>query len=155
MNRFRHLRRLKFELIRRCHVAWGRRVMRKISETGGDLEFQCNICGTSSKSRLRDVCDRETPSCSRCGSTLRLRSIVHLLSVELFGESLILSDFPEDERISGLGMSDWEAYAVPLSEKLVPSRGPVRFVLELAAGRTREIGLQRGDRVIHDRMPDP
>jgi len=41
---------------------------------------------------------------------------------------------------------------VPLSEKLVPSRGAVRFVLELNAGMSRSIGLKPGDRVVHRRM---
>ena len=61
--------------------------------------------------------DREVPSCSQCGSTVRFRSIVHVLSIELFGQSLALPDFPERRDLKGIGMSDWEGYAGPLSGK--------------------------------------
>lgn len=47
-----------------------------------------------------------------------MRSIVHVLSTELFGESLALPDFPERPELRGLGMSDWDGYAEPLSRKL-------------------------------------
>jgi SAM-dependent methyltransferase len=60
---------------------------------------------------------REKRSCSECGSTVRCRQIVHLLSVALFGQSLALPDFPERPDIKGVGMSDWNGYAVPLASK--------------------------------------
>ncbi|MGH9903496.1 MAG: hypothetical protein ACRD68_16940, partial [Pyrinomonadaceae bacterium] len=41
-----------------------------------------------------------------------------MLSTELFGESLALTDFPERRDISGIGMSDWDGYAAPLALKL-------------------------------------
>ncbi len=37
----------------------------------------------------------------------------------------------------------------PLSEAVIPSGEPVRFVLELVAGTARKIGLKPGDRVRH------
>ncbi|HUG63336.1 MAG TPA: DUF192 domain-containing protein [Methylomirabilota bacterium] len=37
----------------------------------------------------------------------------------------------------------------PLSEAVLESGEPVRFVLELVAGMARQIGLKRGDRVRH------
>jgi uncharacterized membrane protein (UPF0127 family) len=37
----------------------------------------------------------------------------------------------------------------PLSERLVPSNGPARFVLEVVAGTARKLGLAPGDRVAH------
>jgi hypothetical protein len=37
----------------------------------------------------------------------------------------------------------------PLSEALVPSNGPVRFVLEVVAGTARRLGLKAGDRIEH------
>jgi len=37
----------------------------------------------------------------------------------------------------------------PLSERPVPSGGPVRFVLEVVAGTTRKLGIRPGDRVAH------
>jgi uncharacterized membrane protein (UPF0127 family) len=37
----------------------------------------------------------------------------------------------------------------PLSERLVPSNGPVRAVLEVVAGTARKLGIAPGDRVAH------
>lgn len=37
----------------------------------------------------------------------------------------------------------------PLSTKIVPSGGPVRYVLEVIAGTSARIGLKPGDRVLH------
>src|SRR5687767_11446852 len=38
---------------------------------------------------------------------------------------------------------------VPLSLEQVPSRGPVRGVLEVIAGTSRKLGIAPGDRVAH------
>jgi SAM-dependent methyltransferase len=82
----------------------------------GSLTFRCNICGLCGVALMSQI-DREVPSCSGCGSTVRFRSIVHALSTELFGRSLALPDFPERRDLKGIGMSDWEGYARPLSAK--------------------------------------
>ncbi len=82
----------------------------------GELSFRCNICGEANHTRIEKL-DREIASCEKCGSTVRWRSIIHLLSVELFGESLALTEFPVRADIKGMGMSDWEGYAVPLAGK--------------------------------------
>ena len=37
----------------------------------------------------------------------------------------------------------------PMSERLVPSAGPVRGVLEVIAGTARKLGIKPGDRVAH------
>ena len=37
----------------------------------------------------------------------------------------------------------------PMSERLVPSDGPVRGVLEVIAGTARKLGIKAGDRVAH------
>lgn len=77
-------------------------------------QFSCNICGaTCSVDYPLSNLPREEPTCS-CGSTVRFRWIVHALSVELFGESLPLSSFPEMRQIKGIGMSDCRAIAEPL-----------------------------------------
>lgn len=39
--------------------------------------------------------------------------------------------------------------AVPLSEEVIPSRYPVRAVLEIAGGSSRRLGIAIGDRVLH------
>lgn len=83
----------------------------------GRLSFSCNICGRGSSAEMAEL-DREKPSCESCGSNVRWRAIVHLLSVGLFGRSLALPDFPVRRDIVGVGMSDWDGYAVPLSRKL-------------------------------------
>lgn len=81
----------------------------------GSLYFKCNICGKITLIRV-DELGREIPTCS-CGSTVRLRSIVHLLSLELFGESVALPDFPVRPDLYGWGMSD-AGYAELLSKKM-------------------------------------
>jgi SAM-dependent methyltransferase len=47
-----------------------------------------------------------------------LRSVIQLLSRELFEESLVLADFPERTGIDGLGLSDWPGYAERLAAKV-------------------------------------
>lgn len=37
----------------------------------------------------------------------------------------------------------------PMSEKIIPSGGPVRGVLEVIGGTARKLGITRGDRVAH------
>jgi hypothetical protein len=37
----------------------------------------------------------------------------------------------------------------PLSEKMIPSGGPARAVLEVVAGTARKLGIAPGDRVAH------
>jgi GT2 family glycosyltransferase len=70
----------------------------------GTLKYRCNICGRACKTPVVDL-GREKPSCE-CSSTVRSRSIVHLLSKELFGRSLALPDFPVRPDLHGWGMSD-------------------------------------------------
>jgi len=81
------------------------------------VAFRCNLCGTHNvvpRSRL----GRETPSCSRCGSTVRFRAMAHLLTAALFGEGIALVDLPARKDIVGIGLSDAHAYAAPLAKKL-------------------------------------
>jgi hypothetical protein len=79
-------------------------------------EFTCNICGRRSLwsgSKL----DRESASCSACGSNLRTRGLIHALSLELFGTSLPLPEFPRVRSLRGLGLSDPAAYAESLASR--------------------------------------
>jgi SAM-dependent methyltransferase len=78
--------------------------------------FTCNICGVVCE-RLSAPPGREVPSCSACGSTVRLRSLIALLSREIFGVVLALPDFPVLKGIRGIGMSDPPELAEPLAEK--------------------------------------
>ena len=83
----------------------------------GSLIFQCNICGKKSITAT-DKLGRENITCLYCGSTVRMRTIVHALSTVLFGESLGLRDFPVRPQVQVLGLSDWDGYAIPLARKL-------------------------------------
>jgi len=83
----------------------------------GTLLYRCNICGSRCETKVVEL-KREEPSCLWCGSTVRMRAITHVLSMELFGKSLAIPDFPERPDITGIGMSDWIGYAVPLGKKL-------------------------------------
>lgn len=78
--------------------------------------FSCNICGVACK-RLAAPPGREVPSCSACGSTVRLRSLIALLSREIFGIELAIPDFPVLKGIRGIGMSDPPELAQRLAEK--------------------------------------
>lgn len=80
------------------------------------IRFTCNICNQPQECS-EELFARETESCSSCGSTVRFRALVHLLSVELLGLDLTLAEFPKLKTIRGLGLSDWEGYAELLAEK--------------------------------------
>ena len=80
------------------------------------LEFRCNICGKRTRceaSRLQ----REVASCDFCRSTVRLRSLIHQLALEMFHVPLALPDFPRLKSIRGIGMSDVGQYSEVLQEK--------------------------------------
>ena len=77
------------------------------------VSFVCNICGRSNQVEHFAT----EPATCACGSNVRLRALIHLLSQELFGESLALPDFPKLKSIRGLGMSDQQGYATLLAEK--------------------------------------
>jgi hypothetical protein len=79
------------------------------------VSFICNICGSSN---ALEVMPWEESSCAGCGSNVRMRALIYLLSLELFGECVPLPKFPQSsEPIKGMGFSDQLAYAVPLAEK--------------------------------------
>lgn len=47
-----------------------------------------------------------------------MRGMIHALSSALFFKSQAIPDFKENKQLLGKGMSDWDGYAKPLSEKL-------------------------------------
>jgi hypothetical protein len=110
------------------------------------VDFTCNVCGQQNRAvPLENVQNREYQSCGHCRSSLRMRSVMHALSTELFGKALLLPEFPEDKTLSGLGMSDWEGYSRWLEQKFAYTntfyhtepRLDITNVAEGAAGRQR------------------
>jgi SAM-dependent methyltransferase len=79
------------------------------------IEFICNVCG--SRNHIAEADFATEPESCACGSNVRTRALIHLLSLELFGRSLMLPDFPKLKSIRALGMSDKPCYASLLSEK--------------------------------------
>lgn len=81
-----------------------------------EIRFRCNICGRPSRAPQARL-SREVPSC-RCGSTVRQRALIHVLTTELFGSSKAIPDLSHHSDIVGLDMSGAAVYADRLSEKL-------------------------------------
>ena len=82
------------------------------------ISFRCNICGIGHDAVPRALLGREDASCTACGSSVRMRGVIHYLSLELFGRSLPLPEFPVRPDITGVGLSDWPGYAANLAQKL-------------------------------------
>ena len=82
----------------------------------GSLVFLCNICETENITATVNI-DREIPSCSSCQSTVRMRQLMYILSMELFKKAIPLPGFPIEKSITGIGMSDWSEYGRILKEK--------------------------------------
>jgi SAM-dependent methyltransferase len=80
------------------------------------IDFTCNICGASNRCPPNAL-TREASTCTACGSNVRTRSLMLLLSLELFGLPLTLPEFPRLKTIRGVGMTDWPEYASRLAEK--------------------------------------
>jgi SAM-dependent methyltransferase len=80
------------------------------------IEFVCNICSASNRCPP-EALTREASTCSQCGSNVRTRSLMLLLSLELFGTALTVPEFPRVKSLRGLGMTDWPEYARRLGEK--------------------------------------
>jgi hypothetical protein len=80
--------------------------------------FTCNVCGKAGVFTAIHHSNPEMPSCTNCGSNVRFRWLVHRLATELFGRSIALTDFPRDQSIKGLGLTDPKAIATVLEERL-------------------------------------
>jgi SAM-dependent methyltransferase len=81
------------------------------------IVFRCNICDRENQAVLGRL-TREAPTCSKCGSSVRLRSIVQILTTELLGHSLCLSEIPARPDLAGIGLSCWPGYAAPLARRM-------------------------------------
>lgn len=82
------------------------------------VDFLCNICGGQNAAvPLLHVQNREYQSCAYCRSSLRMRSVMYALTMEIYGKGLVIGECPRDKSLVGLGMSDWEGYADRLADK--------------------------------------
>lgn len=79
-------------------------------------KFICNVCGTECL-HSNGPLTREAARCPHCGSSMRVRALVALLSREVFGIELTLPEFPVIKGIRGIGMSDSPELAARLAEK--------------------------------------
>lgn len=61
---------------------------------------------------------RESGPCSGCGSNVRLRAVMRLLSLGLFGKALPMACFPERPDLVGWGVSDWSGYSQRLPTRV-------------------------------------
>lgn len=84
----------------------------------GVIPFRCNICSSPCAVSLNAL-SREMGQCPVCKTQMRCRSLMQLLSMRLFGESLDITDFPSRAReLVGIGMSDVGRYAEVLPTKI-------------------------------------
>lgn len=107
---------VKLEELSVAHVSSCEEEKTLIRFEPGCLTFRCNICGQACLVKVSEL-SREAALCQACGSTMRARAIINILSIELFGASLALPDFPVRRDLTGAGMSDWDGYALTLAEK--------------------------------------
>ena len=63
------------------------------------------------------ILDRELPTCPKCHSSIRFRTLVAALQQRLLGEIKPLSQMQNRKDLQGLGMSDEELYSKILEEK--------------------------------------
>jgi len=80
------------------------------------IPYRCNICGTGNAAPLRAL-TREAMTCAHCGSNVRFRSMVYLVTREVLGTPALLPSLRAHRDVRGLGLSDAEAYAGPLARK--------------------------------------
>jgi hypothetical protein len=81
-----------------------------------NITFNCNVCNQANSLPIERF-DRESPTCKRCSSNVRIRSLLHALSIEVFGVSLPLSVVPRVKSLRCLGLSDVHSYAELLTQK--------------------------------------
>ncbi|PIE23355.1 MAG: hypothetical protein CSA62_08135 [Planctomycetota bacterium] len=88
-------------------------------------EFRCNVCGEASGSALSGLeRGEDQPSCGQCGASLRVRSLVHALSLALFGRSMAIVDFPVGWPMKGHGLSEPGPHVDGLAARMDFSNSP-------------------------------
>src|SRR5579871_530311 len=79
------------------------------------MDFTCNICGHANAG-VEDS-GREGALCAGCGGSMRHRSLVAVLSREIFGVPYSIARLPVLKSIRGLGLSDSDPYARVLADR--------------------------------------
>lgn len=103
-------------MLKELHYAVAARLDLLSAAGEGQSIFRCNVCGRLAKADKTSL-TREERSC-RCGSSVRQRAIIHLLTLELFGRSLAIRNIPERQDIVGVDMSGAAIYADRLAQRL-------------------------------------
>lgn len=80
--------------------------------------FTCNLCAARISSIPFDELDREKGLCPTCGASVRIRSIVQLLSCEMLGKSLEIPRWPSNRGFTCIGIGDSNGARQSLSEKI-------------------------------------
>lgn len=83
---------------------------------GARIPFCCNVCGTGNGSTIHEL-TRERITCSHCGSSVRFRAMVHLVTSELLGAPVALHAMRRRGDVAGIGLSDAWSYAHRLARK--------------------------------------
>ena len=105
-----------WQALRTDYSAYVRNVDPSAIAPASAIDFRCNRCGEANHATLREL-SREAPSCAACGSNARFRAMARLVIRELLGHDIALPETPECRDIVGLGLSDANAYSVPLAAK--------------------------------------
>lgn len=74
-------------------------------DTFGAAPFVCNLCGRVTPD-LDEALDPEGSPCRHCGSNMRLRYLVRLIAMALYGRSMAIPDWPARKDVTALGVSD-------------------------------------------------
>ncbi len=105
-----------FAMLRDCGRALGERLRWPQRHGESQVPFRCNICGRQNSVAAGQL-TREEVTC-RCGSSVRLRALVKVLSDELFGQSYTIPAMPARRDLVGIDMSGATTYAERLGSKL-------------------------------------
>ena len=79
------------------------------------VEFTCNICGKANSLPM-EAFDREAGLCKSCGSTVRYRSLMYLLTKYVLGKPQILK-LVHSTKLRGAGLSCSEVYGNYLKKR--------------------------------------
>ncbi len=117
-----------------------------IKTAAGDHHFNVEVVDTP-ESRAQGLMFRTSlaPDAGMLFDFKELRPVAFWMRNTLIPLDMIF--IREDGSIANVHVN-----AKPLDPTSIPSDGPVEFVLEIAGGRSVELGIKAGDIVVHDRI---